>query len=49
MHNLSCLRAHKDYKNENIHFYVVECDENMTKSCYGSFLIFSLNYETNPI
>ena len=49
MHHLSCLSADKDYKNKNIHFYMVECDENMTKSCYASFLTFPLYYETNPI
>ena len=32
MHHLSCLGADKDYKNENISFYMTKCDENMTKS-----------------
>ena len=27
---------------------MVECDENMTKFCYASFLTFLLYYETNP-
>ena len=49
MHHLSCLSADKDYKNENIHFYMVECDKNMTKSYHASFLTFSLYFETNPI
>ena len=46
MHHLSRLSVDK---NENTHFYMVECDENMTKSCYASFLTFLLYYETNPI
>ena len=37
---LSCLSADKDYKNDNIHFYMVECDKNMIESCYASFLTF---------
>ena len=49
IHHLSCLNFDKDYKNDNIHFDMVECDENMTKSCYASFLTFLLYYETNPI
>ena len=48
MHHLSCLSADKDYKKENTHFYIVECDENLTKSCYASFITFSLYYEANP-
>ena len=49
MHPLSCLSADKDHKNENIHLYKIECNENMTKSCYASFRTFSLYYETNHI
>ena len=48
MHHLSCLSFDKDFKNENIYFYMVECDENMTKSYHVSFLTFWLYYETNP-
>ena len=50
MHYLSfALSADKDYKNENIHFYLVECNGNIIKSCYASFLTFSFYYETKPI
>ena len=42
MHHLSCVSADKDYKNENIYFYIVECDKNMTKSCCASFSTFLL-------
>ena len=48
MYHLSCLSADKDYNNENINFYVVEWDENMTKSNHASFSTFWLLYETNP-
>ena len=40
MHHLLCLSVDKDYRNENIYFYTVECDENMTKSYYSSFPTF---------
>ena len=40
MHHLLCLSVDKDYRNENIYFYMAECDENMTKSYYSSFLTF---------
>ena len=40
MRNLSFLSANNEYKNENIHFYMVECDKNMTKSCMHYFLNF---------
>ena len=49
MHHLPCLGADQDYKNENIHLCMLECDENMSKSGYASFLAFLLDYETNPI
>ena len=32
MHHLSCLSVDKYYNIENIYLYMVECDENMTKS-----------------
>ena len=40
MHHLSCLSADKDYNNENLYFYMIECDENMTKSFHALSLIF---------
>ena len=29
MHHLSCLSVNKDYMNENVYFYMAECDENI--------------------
>ena len=40
MHHLSYLSVDKDYRNANIYFYMVEYDENMTKSYHASFLTF---------
>ena len=48
MHHLSCLSVDQDYRNENIDFYMAECDEDMTKSYHASFIIFWLYYGTNP-
>ena len=39
MHHLSCLSVDKDYRNDNIYFYMVECDENMFKSYHESFIM----------
>ena len=49
MYHLSCLSADKDYNNENIYFYISECNENMTKSYHTSFPTFWLYYEMKPI
>ena len=48
MPHLSCLSVDQDYRNENIDFYMAECDEDMTKSYHASFIIFWLYYGTNP-
>ena len=46
MHHLSRLGVDKDYKNENIYFYMAECGENITKSYHVSAFIC---YVINPI
>ena len=48
MHHLACLGVDKNYKNENIYFYMAECTKKMTKSYHASFVKFCLCYETNP-
>ena len=49
MHHLSCLSVDRDFNNENIYFYMDECNESITKCYHASFLIFLVYYETNPI
>ena len=48
MHHLSCLRARKNYKNENIHFYVLEFDKNMTSHAMDHFLHFHYIMRLTP-
>ena len=43
MHHLCFLSTNKDYKNENIHFYMVICEENMTKS-YVMYYFLNFHY-----
>ena len=49
MHHLSCLSVDKGYMNENIYFYMAECDENMTESYHASFLYFDCIMRLTPL